>query len=182
MQRKLPSPGFQVEVVLVDYDGSHSPRPTSLNVNKESDGSSTASTATNDNSTPHPKPSRDSGSQDKDDVFSDSESEETSSSKSKRDKVARNLGGSASTAKGPELKASQEAATTAQGVEQLSLKGEGGATKTPDTTEERNDGNRKNETVSQPSELESNSVSEFKAIAADASVFSFGDDEDYESE
>ncbi|XP_010922080.1 phosphatidylinositol 3,4,5-trisphosphate 3-phosphatase and protein-tyrosine-phosphatase PTEN2A [Elaeis guineensis] len=181
-KRKLPSPGFQVEVVLVDYDGSHSPRPTSLNVNKESDGSSTASTATNDNSTPHPKPSRDSGSQDKDDVFSDSESEETSSSKSKRDKVARNLGGSASTAKGPELKASQEAATTAQGVEQLSLKGEGGATKTPDTTEERNDGNRKNETVSQPSELESNSVSEFKAIAADASVFSFGDDEDYESE
>ncbi|KAG1338307.1 Phosphatidylinositol 3,4,5-trisphosphate 3-phosphatase and protein-tyrosine-phosphatase PTEN2A [Cocos nucifera] len=182
MQRKLPSPGFQVEVVLVDYDGSHSPRPTSSNVNKESDGSSTASTATNENSTPHPKHSRDSGSQDKDDVFSDSESEETSSSKSKRDKVARNLGGSTSTAKGPELKASQEATTIAQVVEQLSLKGEGGATKTPDTNEERSDGNNKNETVSHPSELESNSVSEFKAIAADASVFSFGDDEDYESE
>lgn len=179
MQRKLPSPGFQVEVVLVD--GSHSPGPTSLNV-KESDGSSTASTATNENSMMHPKPSRDSRSQDKDDVFSDSESEESSSSKSKRDKVARNLGGSASTAKGPELKPSQEATTIAQGVEQLSLKSEGGATKSPDTNEARNDGNTNNATVSHPSELESNSVSEFKAIAADASVFSFGDDEDYESE
>ncbi|KAJ6804888.1 phosphatidylinositol 3,4,5-trisphosphate 3-phosphatase and protein-tyrosine-phosphatase PTEN2A [Iris pallida] len=42
IMRKLPSPGFQVEVVLVDYDGSlpqRAPRPTT---NTESNESPTA--------------------------------------------------------------------------------------------------------------------------------------------
>jgi phosphatidylinositol-3,4,5-trisphosphate 3-phosphatase and dual-specificity protein phosphatase PTEN len=37
VQRKLPSPGFQVEVVLVDYDGLQSPKPAAGAVDNKSD-------------------------------------------------------------------------------------------------------------------------------------------------
>ncbi|KAG1365506.1 hypothetical protein COCNU_12G005060 [Cocos nucifera] len=75
-------------------------------------------------------------------TYSLSESEETSSSKSRRDKVARSVGGSASTAKEPEAKSSRVAGTVAQAVEQLSLESEGRAAKASDANEVRSDGNR----------------------------------------
>ncbi|XP_072975300.1 phosphatidylinositol 3,4,5-trisphosphate 3-phosphatase and protein-tyrosine-phosphatase PTEN2A-like [Typha angustifolia] len=176
-KRKLPSPGFQVEVVLVDYDGSQTPRPTNASADKKSDGSSTTGTITTENSSTSPNLNKETGSQDKDDVFSDSEAEESGSSKS-RHKVASNVEGSASSAKASEAVATpKEVTSVAQGIERVSLKSEDGATKAPDYPQ-----SSKTSSVSLPPEVESSSMSEFKAIAADASVFSFGDEDDYESE
>ncbi|KAJ6751201.1 hypothetical protein OIU85_001698 [Salix viminalis] len=74
-KRKLPSPGFQVEVVLVDYDGTVSTRlNTETAVRKSDEGSSIAS-ASVDAGTTAPNQNKDSGSNDKDDVFSDNEAE-----------------------------------------------------------------------------------------------------------
>ncbi|KAK1304237.1 hypothetical protein QJS10_CPB11g00806 [Acorus calamus] len=114
-KRKLPSLGFQVEVVLVDYNGSLPPRQTSTTDGTESSNASSVAGSTTSNSTvPPPNPIKEPVSNEKDDVFSDSESEETASSK----------------------------------VDSMGL----------------------------------GTVSEFKAIVADASLFTYGDEDDYESE
>ncbi|THU52277.1 hypothetical protein C4D60_Mb10t02290 [Musa balbisiana] len=181
-KRKLPSPGFQVEIVLVNYDGSNPPRQISSNANKESAGGTTSVTATKESSTPPSTANRDSGNQDKDDVFSDSEAEETGSSKSKHDRMVGDKDGTTVTAKGIEIKSSKEEATTiSQDIRQISLKDEAEGKKNPDAADAKIEGSGKNSIAETP-ELESTTMSEFKAIAADASVFSFGDDEDYESE
>ncbi|XP_064974292.1 phosphatidylinositol 3,4,5-trisphosphate 3-phosphatase and protein-tyrosine-phosphatase PTEN2A-like [Musa acuminata AAA Group] len=181
-KRKLPSPGFQIEIVLVDYDASNSPRQIGSNANKESAPDTTSATATKEIRTPPSKVDSDSRSQDKDDVFSDSEAEETGSSKRRRDKVAGDTDGSTVTAKGAEMKSSKEEATAiAQAIRQVTLKNEAGAKNVPDSSDVKIEGSSKSLPVETP-ELGSTTMSEFKAIAADASVFSFGDDEDYESE
>ncbi|URE49436.1 ARF [Musa troglodytarum] len=181
-KRKLPSPGFQVEVVLVNYDGSNPPRQISSNANKESAGGTTSVAATKESSTPPSTADRDSGNQDKDDVFSDSEAEETGSSKSKRDRMVGDKDGTTVIAKGIEIKSSkEEAATISHDIRQISLKDEAGAKKNPDAADVKIEGSSKSSIAETP-ELESTTMSEFKAIAADASVFSFGDDEDYDSE
>lgn len=182
LQRKLPSPGFQIEIVLVDYDASNSPRQIGSNANKESAPDTTSATATKEIRTPPSKVDSDSRSQDKDDVFSDSEAEETGSSKSRHDKVAGDTDGSTVTAKAAEMKSSKEEATAiAQAIGQVTLKNEAGAKDVPASSDVKIEGSSKSLPVETP-ELGSTTMSEFKAIAADASVFSFGDDEDYESE
>ncbi|RRT47950.1 hypothetical protein B296_00042417 [Ensete ventricosum] len=176
--------GFdKVEVVLANYDGSNPPRQISSNANKESAGGTTSVTATKESSsTPPSTADRDFGNQDKDDVFSDSEAEETGSSKSKRDRMVGDKDGTTVTAKGIEIKSSkEEAATISQDIRQISLKDAAEAKKNPDAADAKFEGSSKGSIVETP-ELESSTMSEFKAIAADASVFSFGDDEDYESE
>ncbi|KAJ6844244.1 phosphatidylinositol 3,4,5-trisphosphate 3-phosphatase and protein-tyrosine-phosphatase PTEN2A [Iris pallida] len=174
-KRKLPSPGFQVEVVLVDYDGSppqRAPRPTTNSESNEESATvtSTRETVASDNQ-------NGSGSADKDDVFSDSDSE---SSKSRRAKTAGNADGASRKDEPSDTKASkEEIASLAHSVEQLNLTKEGDS-KGPNAPELRSE-EKKSSLAMETPELESTSMSEFKAIAADASVFSFGD-EDYESE
>ncbi|XP_074558839.1 phosphatidylinositol 3,4,5-trisphosphate 3-phosphatase and protein-tyrosine-phosphatase PTEN2A-like [Curcuma longa] len=184
-KRKLPSPGFQIEVVLVDYDGTN-PNPsqqTDSNTKIESPGGTTSATETKELST-QPTTTNitgDSKSQDKDDVFSDSEGE--GSSKGRRQKMDDDdtLGSKVET-KETETKASKkETASIAQGIGDISLKNEPKVTKVLDAADAKIEPSSKNTPAESPA-LESSTMSEFKAIAADASVFSFGDDEDYESE
>ncbi|KAJ6803542.1 phosphatidylinositol 3,4,5-trisphosphate 3-phosphatase and protein-tyrosine-phosphatase PTEN2A [Iris pallida] len=175
-KRKLPSPGFQVEVVLVGYDGSppqRAPRPTTNPESNEESATvtSTRETVASDNQ-------NGSGSADKDDVFSDSDSE---SSKSRRAKTAGNADGASRKDEPSDTKASkEEISSLAHSVEQLNLTKEGDS-KGPNAPELRSEEKSKGSLAMETPELESTSMSEFKAIAADASVFSFGD-EDYESE
>jgi phosphatidylinositol-3,4,5-trisphosphate 3-phosphatase/dual-specificity protein phosphatase PTEN len=181
VQRKLPSPGFQVEVVLVDNDGTVSSGSNAeTDVKKSDEGSSTAPASVEAaTATAEPNQNKDPGSNDKDDVFSDGEADESVSSKRKQAQASSAGGQSAATpapSPGTDSKSDQVASLT-QATEQFSL---------------GNRGSQQSHATSQPksevvggtvSSLEANnSHSEFKAMAADASVFTFGDDEDYESD
>lgn len=168
LQRKLPSPGFEVEVVLVEYNGPAHASPTSAPSTPKPD-TETASTPTKETSSsqnPAAPEVSNTSQENKDDVFSDNESEEKK--QCVKDSSTSNV---------------------SQALEKITLKKEDSAVKSTDapapvgtTTGESG---KSAASVSAPvhtSDLDSNSMSEFKAIAADASVFSFGDEEDYESE
>ncbi|XXG63819.1 hypothetical protein AAC387_Pa05g1921 [Persea americana] len=178
-KRKLPSPGFQVEVVLVDYDSSLPSRPSSGAASQESDGSSGPVSAPGAR-TVASESNKSTGSNDKDDVFSDNEAEESGSSKIRHARAAASAGGPAA-AVGPQTDTvKQEMVSITHGVEQVSLKNEG-TKQNPSTNELKNESGDGAASFEVP-KLDSSGVSDFKAIAADASVFTFGDDDDYESE
>ncbi|ONK62830.1 uncharacterized protein A4U43_C07F8570 [Asparagus officinalis] len=159
-KRKIPAPGFQLEIVMVDSDGYHAKGPVSAD--KESDEKPVISK-------PSPNSTQDAGSHDKDDVFSDNESEGTESSKSKHAQTASSAKVS-SIEKESEIKTlKEETKAIGDGIGRVSLRSEG-VTKNAD-------GDIKSTLL-----MESSIVSEFKPVTADASVFSFGDDDDYESE
>ncbi|KAH6818902.1 PTEN 2 [Perilla frutescens var. frutescens] len=175
-KRKLPSPGFQVEVVLVDYDpAAASSRPPSETAASESTENSGADTA----SRPSPGPVEEAtaakdSKKDKDDEFSDSDSEETASSKSRQTGISSQAAGSV-TVKGATSQSnadSNQIANLTSKTEQVSL----GSSASTHTEPKKETGG------GTPGTEAGGEVSEFKAMAADASVFSFGDDDDYESE
>ncbi|XP_041013830.1 phosphatidylinositol 3,4,5-trisphosphate 3-phosphatase and protein-tyrosine-phosphatase PTEN2A-like [Juglans microcarpa x Juglans regia] len=174
-KRKLPSPGFQVEVVLVDYNGTVPTTPNTETIAKKTDESSGTTTASVDKGAPRPNQKKD-----KDDVFSDSEAEETGSSKSRQAEAASAEGGTVTnTISSSETKTnSDQIASVSHATEHISLGNTAGS------TQMHVDGQSKSDAVAGAvSVLEvPNTESEFKAMAADASVFTFGDDEDYESE
>ncbi|KAF8404972.1 hypothetical protein HHK36_009867 [Tetracentron sinense] len=183
-KRKLPSPGFQVEVVLIDYDGTIPTRSKTEASSNQSDGSSGIGPASGDGGQPTPNPSRGSGSQDnKDDVFSDSETEESGYSKSRQAEVDSGAGGPrTTTSSGPKTSSSPEQiAAITHGTEQVSLRSEG-PMQIHATSESKNDGGSGAASGVEVPNVDSVGVNDFKAIAADASVFTFGDEEDYESE
>lgn len=99
VQRKLPSPRFQVEVVLVDYDGSQPPKPAAGAVDNKSDADSSASTAVKENSVAPAESNKGTGSNDKDEVFSDSDDGEDGSSKERKERTAGGGQGSVNAAK-----------------------------------------------------------------------------------
>jgi len=165
--------------VLVDYDGSIPSKPSSPTTTAESGGASGTDGAAKESSTAAPKQPKESGSKDRDDVFSDSDSE---SSKNRRAKATGDVVEPSSSVKESEAKAAQvEASNLAQGVQQVSLKREGDS-KAPHAPETTTEVTIKDSSVMDGPEMGSTGMSEFKAIAADASVFSFGDEDDYESE
>ncbi|XP_042495217.1 phosphatidylinositol 3,4,5-trisphosphate 3-phosphatase and protein-tyrosine-phosphatase PTEN2A-like [Macadamia integrifolia] len=179
-KRKLPSPGFQVEVVMIDYDGTIPTRPKPETTNKPPDGSSGTVPATADGGAATPDPSKGSGSQDKDDVFSDSEAEDSGSSKHRRNQAISGAGGHATTIGGgleTGTTAEQIAAVT-HGTEQVSLRSEE-TMQVTSASKLNTDGSGGVASGLDVSKIDS---SDFKAIAADASVFTFGDEDDYESE
>ncbi|KAJ8766868.1 hypothetical protein K2173_009212 [Erythroxylum novogranatense] len=173
-KRKLPSPGFQVEVVLVDYTVPvPAVSPTETTVKKPEDSSNVAQ-APSDTATAAAAPSqnKNQSSSDKDDVFSDSEAEESVSSRN-RPAQATSQDGTAvktSTTNDTPVKPDQVPGIT-HGTAQINLGGSGSQA----STQPKSDGAGSGFEIN-------NSGSEFKAMAADASVFTFGDDEDYESE
>ncbi|KAH0465085.1 hypothetical protein IEQ34_005188 [Dendrobium chrysotoxum] len=183
-KRKLPSPGFQVEIVLADYNGSVSPRPSQPAPNSETDGASTTINTHVEESNTSLPPNTNMETRNKDDVFSDGEAEEGGSTKSKRS-LATNVSaaGHAIATEGSETEPSSksELYNITHGIEQVSLKTEEASMPAASAVPEARIEENKNSLPFQAPELESTSTSEFKAIAADASVFSFGD-EDYESE
>ncbi|KAJ6716587.1 PHOSPHATASE WITH HOMOLOGY TO TENSIN [Salix koriyanagi] len=181
-KRKLPSPGFQVEVVLVDYDGSFSTGSNAETDVKKSEEGSSIAPASADAAAAAPNQIKDPGSNDKDDVFSDGEADESESSKQKQAE-ASSAGAAQSAATpapspGTDSK-SGEVASLSQATEQLSLGNMGSQQSHAATSQPKSE-----ETGGTVSSIETtNSHSEFKAMAADASVFTFGDDdEDYESD
>ncbi|XP_021288941.1 phosphatidylinositol 3,4,5-trisphosphate 3-phosphatase and protein-tyrosine-phosphatase PTEN2A [Herrania umbratica] len=179
-KRKLPSPGFQVEVVLVDYNGTVPTKPQTGNAATKPDESSGSNAASADGGAASSNQNKVPGHNEKDDVFSDSEAEESGSSKSRRRKAASAEGAAAPSATSkPETNSnSDQVASLVQSTEHVSL-GNANAQQMHGTSEPRKDA--VGEAAAAGVQV-SSSESEFKAMAADASVFSFGDDEDYESE
>ncbi|XP_052195699.1 phosphatidylinositol 3,4,5-trisphosphate 3-phosphatase and protein-tyrosine-phosphatase PTEN2A-like isoform X2 [Diospyros lotus] len=164
-KRKLPSPGFQVEIVMIDYDGSTPARRKPQDSSNRSEGRAGNAPPSNDSVSAPQNQSKVSTNQENDDVFSDSEGEETGSSKSRPAQAASGAGPPA------HLNHATTIALT-HGTPQLSLSKE--TTQSTASNEMKIDG---------VGRLDSEGMSDIKAIAADASVFTFGDDdEDYESE
>lgn len=160
---------------MIDYDGTIPTKSkTEVATSKESPvgGSSGTTTTTGDQSASASKPNKDSENQDKDDVFSDTESEGSVSSKKRHGQMSSSAGNTTTATNDPKTGvAPEEMADVTRRTENVSL-GNDGRVQNP-TSEVKHDG------TGAASSIES---SDFKAIAADASVFSFGDDEDYESE
>ncbi|KAK7390936.1 hypothetical protein VNO78_19151 [Psophocarpus tetragonolobus] len=179
-KRKLPSPGFLVEVVLVDYNGNvETPKAeTTVKKSDESSSNSSASPAPVERSTPVQNADKESDSHDKDDVFSDGEAEQ-SASRSKQTKAPSKAVETVTndTRVSQSNRTSNQIANLSHATEQVSL-GNKSSTPNHQASEPRN-----NDDVKTVSSIEVPSAeSEFKAMAADASVFTFGDDEDYESD
>ncbi|XP_043712602.1 phosphatidylinositol 3,4,5-trisphosphate 3-phosphatase and protein-tyrosine-phosphatase PTEN2A-like [Telopea speciosissima] len=179
-KRKLPSPGFQVEVVMIDYDGTIPTKPKPETANKPPVGSSGTVPAAADGGAAASDPSKGSGSRDKDDVFSDSEAEDSGSSKHRLNQAVSGVGRPATTSGGgPETgTTAEQIAAVTHGTEQVSLRGEG----TPQFTSASKLNTDGGGGVASGLDVSKIDSSDFKAIAADASVFTFGDEEDYESE
>ncbi|PSS02688.1 Phosphatidylinositol 3,4,5-trisphosphate 3-phosphatase and protein-tyrosine-phosphatase [Actinidia chinensis var. chinensis] len=177
-KRKLPSPGFQVEVVLVDYNGTVPTRPqTEPDTDKSVESSGATPTPVDENAS-MTNLNKDSDRNEKDDVFSDSEDEETGPSKSRQSKAASEAGGTVDTkTSNSETTNSSHIAGLTCETKQVSL----GKTSSTQTSEPRKDtigGTMSGLEVPNPK----GEVSDFKAMAADASVFTFGDEDDFESE
>lgn len=180
-KRKLPSPGFQVEVVLVDHSATVPTRPQTepaTDTSVESSGTTPVPVA---GDTPTKNPNRDSGSNEKDDVFSDSEAEETGSSKSRQSAAASDTGGTydAKASNSDATNATQVASLSRQ-TEQVSL-GQTNSMQSHPTSEPKNDATA-GAVPGLAAPNPEGEVSDFKAMAADASVFTFGDEDDYDSE
>ncbi|PSS29316.1 Phosphatidylinositol 3,4,5-trisphosphate 3-phosphatase [Actinidia chinensis var. chinensis] len=177
-KRKLPSPGFQVEVVLVDYNGTVPTRPQTETDTDKSVESSGATPTPVDGNASTTNLNKNSDSNEKDDVFSDSEAEETGPSKSRQSKAASETGGTVDTKTSTsETANSNQIAGLTHKTEQVSL----GKTSSTQTSQPRKDaigGTVSGLEVPNPV----GEVSAFKAMAADASVFSFGDEDDFDSE
>ncbi|KAL7256110.1 hypothetical protein ACSBR1_010108 [Camellia fascicularis] len=103
-KRKIPSPGFQLEIVMIDYDGSIPIKKKAEQLSKGSDGRVGNSPSSSDAVATTPDQSNVSESQDNDDdVFSDSDGEETMSSKSSQARADSGAGPSAHLESGPRV-------------------------------------------------------------------------------
>ncbi|KAK9667127.1 hypothetical protein RND81_14G235000 [Saponaria officinalis] len=181
-KRKLASLGFQVEIVLVDYDDTPPTQPQPESEPQKHETAATNPPPINEPSS-GPNPSKESENQPqseqqgKDDVFSDDES---GSSKSKKSQVSSPAEAAKSSPPPSETN------TTEQKV--VAVTREMGKTSPSkvDSTQVRSTNDPKVESVAvavaSPKDPALEGGSDFKAMAADASVFTFGDDEDYESE
>ncbi|XP_042459227.1 phosphatidylinositol 3,4,5-trisphosphate 3-phosphatase and protein-tyrosine-phosphatase PTEN2A-like [Zingiber officinale] len=169
-KRKVASPGFQVEIVMVDYDSSKSQNQD----NRKSDVSVATEKAKQDRSMKSRR-KKDSN----DDVFSDSDTEDSRSPNQVSPQPFSNNGENATFDRPTTNVPTEGTASIAITAEQISCNDEKVETRIVDGETKEGTSSRK---LAEAATSNSTSVSEFKAIAADASVFSFGDDEDYESE
>ncbi|XP_061368880.1 phosphatidylinositol 3,4,5-trisphosphate 3-phosphatase and protein-tyrosine-phosphatase PTEN2A [Gastrolobium bilobum] len=182
-KRKLPSPGFLVEVVLVDYNGDVVTTKPETTTKKSDESPSNSLTSTSPTpvevSTPAPNPDKESGGRDKDDVFSDGETEHPASSSSKQTKAPSEAVETVTNAtrESESNKISNQISNLTHATEQVSLGNKSSTTIQSAVEPKRDADGRTVSSLEVPS-----SESEFKAMAADASVFTFGDDEDYESD
>lgn len=165
--------------MLVDSNSIVTTTTNTETAAKKTDESSGTSPATVVESASRPTQNKDPKGHDKDDVFSDSEAEETSSSKSRQAEVASAAGGTViNTTSSSETRTnSDQIASLSRETEHISL-GNTGSTQMHVDSEPKSDAGG----GAVPALEVPNTESEFKAMAADASVFTFGDDEDFESE
>lgn len=154
---------------MVDYDGTIPKTKTDHHDNKGADGKSSG-----ENKAAGPEQSNASRKQNnEDDVFSDSEGEETTTSRNTRGHTMSTVEPIPHSESRSE---SERVSTVSHQTEQLSLGRESTSSKSKESHEVKSDGVERGATIPN---LDSTDI---KAIAADASVFSFGDDEDYESD
>lgn len=172
-KRRVPSPGFQVEVVMIDYDETISTKSEAETATNRSEGTS-GYVASNSGITATSNRNSASDNQDKDDVFSDSDSEETGSSKIRQTQASSERGAAAPDSKSNTM--SEQIGTVTHGTDKISLR-----SNEPSQIDSSHNPNY-GMTTKSSSGLDSVGGSDIKAMAADASVFTFGDDEDYESE
>ncbi|PRQ48057.1 putative phosphoric monoester hydrolase [Rosa chinensis] len=152
-KRKLPSPRFQVEVIMIDYNGTSPTIPNSSS--KKPDGSSNDASASSGGDAANLNQRK---REDGDDVFSDSEGEESGDRKSRLAEANSRA----------ELTALDHSSNTTG--------------KQMETSAQTVDSTQNGSSHKQTSDGAGKSGAEdIRAIAADASVFSFGD-EDFDSE
>ncbi|PPD86800.1 hypothetical protein GOBAR_DD16250 [Gossypium barbadense] len=122
-KRKLPSPGFQVEVVLVDYNGTVPTTPQTETTTNKPDKSSGTGAASTDGGAAPANENKDPGHNDKDDVFSDGEAEESGSSKSRQNKAtsAEGIALNSATSEPETNDKSVQVASLVHSTEQVSL-------------------------------------------------------------
>ncbi|XP_062003625.1 phosphatidylinositol 3,4,5-trisphosphate 3-phosphatase and protein-tyrosine-phosphatase PTEN2A-like [Rosa rugosa] len=154
-KRKLPSPRFQVEVIMIDYNGTSPTIPKADSSNKKPDGSSNDASASSGGDAANLNQRK---REDGDDVFSDSEGEESGDRKSRLAEANSRA----------ELTAPDHSSNTTG--------------KQMETSAQTVDSPQNGSSHKQTSDGAGKSGAEdIRAIAADASVFSFGD-EDFDSE
>lgn len=157
---------------MIDYDGTLPSRSKPDSSSKRSDGSSSYVSGATSGAAINSNQHEVTGNEDNDNVFSDSDGEETRASKNGRAGVGSGSGGE-SAAYGGGYKSRSEGVS--EGTGQLSPNSK-------ETSKEANVDGSKQPASPQIPHIDSVGASDIRAIAADASVFSFGDDEDYESE
>ncbi|WOG82347.1 hypothetical protein DCAR_0101511 [Daucus carota subsp. sativus] len=183
-KRKLPSPGFQLEVVVVEYSGTvpnttmGTQTETSTNGLTERPGANHAPTGGAVGATAAPQTVRDSVSSEKnDDVFSDTdtEAEDVNSSKHRQAGLASeaDVASVNTTSSTQALSKSDQISNLSHDARQLAP-GKTSFNEPKDSTGTVVLGDKVSSPVGE--------VSDFKAMAADASVFTFGDEEDFESD
>ncbi|XWS33566.1 hypothetical protein CRYUN_Cryun22dG0094300 [Craigia yunnanensis] len=175
-KRNVPYPGLKIELVMIDYDGTLETNSKANPANKGTDGNSGYAKG---GVTANSKQNKASGSEDNDDVFSDSDGEESGAS-SRQTQAATGVGPAVSShLSNP---AAEQIGMSKHGTHKLSVKNQATSLKNASKDASINGvGSKPSSGLEIPS-MESMGASDIKAIAADASVFSFGDEEDYESE
>ncbi|XVE87069.1 hypothetical protein DITRI_Ditri18aG0086700 [Diplodiscus trichospermus] len=169
-KRNVPCPGFKIELVMVDYDGTLETKPKSDSTNKET----YANAGVRSNS----KQSKASGNEDNDDIFSDSDGEESGVPRSRQTQEAAGVGPAASSHLSNPT--ADQTGTSTHGTHQLPVKVQEPLSNNASKDIAINGAGKPSPGLEIPT-MDSMGASDIKAIAADASVFSFGD-EDYESE
>ncbi|CAL1372096.1 unnamed protein product [Linum trigynum] len=183
-KRKLPSPGFEVEIVMIDYDGTSPPVTTKTNsASNSASASSCAATANTGGAYVAPKPSNQkeaSTSNEEDDVFSDSDEEDTKAASKSKQGQGRSDGQAAPPTSEAAMSTTEQMNSLTRGTKQVSLGLASKETSQPSASSEPAAIQKPSASVGTP-KLESG-ASDIKAMAADASVFSFGDEDDFESD
>ncbi|GFQ02821.1 phosphatidylinositol 3 4 5-trisphosphate 3-phosphatase and dual-specificity protein phosphatase pten [Phtheirospermum japonicum] len=162
---------LMVELVMIDYDGTIPPKTKPDTKGK--DGKSTDAPSSSDNKASSQESNASKKQNNEDDVFSDSEGEEESSSSRSRAGPTSSAAGAASHSES-RAEAEHVSAMSYQ-TGRLSI-GQESMNSQSNNNEVKIDGPEKS------SKIPNMDSTDIKAIAADASVFSFGDDEDYESD
>lgn len=159
---------------MIDYDGTRETNSKSVSVNK---GTESNSGITEGRITANSKQSKASGNEDNDDVFSDSDGEESGSSRGRQTQSAAGVRPAISShLSNP---AAEKTGTSKHGTHQLSAKNSEPLLNNAPKDIGINGVGKPSSGLDMP---ETMGASDIKAIAADASVFSFGDEDDYESE
>lgn len=161
-------PGFKIELVMIDYEGTlgKNSQVNSTNKGAESNSSCAKGAVTAD-----PKQSKASGSEDNDDVFSNSDGEESGSSRSRQSQAGAGI----------RPAVSSHLSNPEHGIHHLLVKNQTPSSNNASKDTSINGIGKPSAALEIPS-VDSLGASDIKAIAADASVFSFGDEEDSESE